>query len=88
VISYTAPEAADLAEALNTATPAIDTALENGDYPTALDTLAGLRAPIDTFFEGVMVNSDVADERARRLGLLIEIEATFRRIADFSRLDG
>ncbi len=85
---YTAPEASALNAALTAATPAIDAALTAGDYPAALDSLASLRAPIDAFFEGVMVNSDNADERARRLGLLMQIEALFARIADFSKLDG
>ena len=85
---YTVPEAAALAAALSDAKPDIDTALSSGDYPAALDTLASLRTPIDAFFEGVMVNSDDADERARRLALLADIEATFGRIADFSKLDG
>ena len=77
-----------MSEALSTATPAIDAALASGDYPAALDALARLRAPIDAFFDGVMVNSDDDDERARRLGLLMQIEALFARIADFSKLDG
>ena len=85
---FTAPEAAALSEALADATPRIDAALEAGDYPAALNALASLRGPIDAFFEGVMVNSDDPAERARRLGLLADIESTFGRIADFSRLDG
>ena len=85
---FTAPEAAALAEALRAATPTMDAALEAGDYPAALEALAALRGPIDAFFEGVMVNSDDPAERARRLRLLADIEATFGRIADFSRLDG
>ena len=86
--AFTAPEAEALSTALDAATPTIDAALANGDYPAALDALAGLRAPIDAFFEGVMVNSDDPAERARRLGLLVAVEDTFARIADFSRLDG
>ncbi|MEL6416720.1 MAG: DALR anticodon-binding domain-containing protein, partial [Pseudomonadota bacterium] len=85
---YTALEARHLAEALTKARPAIEVALEAADYPSALSSLADLREPIDTFFEAVVVNSDDADERARRLALLSAIVETFHQIADFGRLDG
>lgn len=85
---FTAKPADTLAKALTNTRPAIDTALESGDYPAALSALADLRTPIDAFFEYVVVNSDDADERARRLALLSAVVETFHRIADFSRLDG
>ncbi|MGB3457185.1 MAG: glycine--tRNA ligase subunit beta [Litorimonas sp.] len=85
---YSAPEAKTLADALSKTRPAIDTALASADYPAALSALADLREPIDSFFEAVVVNSDDADERARRLALLSAVVETFHRIADFSRLDG
>lgn len=85
---FTAKPADTLAKALTNTRPAIDTALESGDYPAALSALADLRTPIDAFFEDVVVNSDDADERARRLALLSAVVETFHRIADFSRLDG
>lgn len=85
---FTADPAANLAKALSDTRPSIDAALASGDYPAALSALADLREPIDAFFEDVVVNSDDADERARRLALLSAVVDTFHRIADFSRLDG
>lgn len=85
---YSAPEAKALADALKAAKPIIDASLEVADYPAALSGLANLREPIDAFFEAVVVNSDDADERARRLALLAAVVETFHRIADFSKLDG
>lgn len=85
---FTAGEGEALFAALKSTRPAIDKALESADYPAALSALADLREPIDAFFENVVVNSDDADERARRLALLSAIVETFHRIADFSRLDG
>jgi glycyl-tRNA synthetase beta chain len=85
---FTAPKAEALAKALSDTRPSIDAALASGDYPAALSALADLREPIDAFFEDVVVNSDDADERARRLALLSAVVDTFHRIADFSRLDG
>lgn len=85
---FTADDATGLQRALAETRPAIDSALDAADYPAALTALAGLREPIDAFFENVVVNSDDADERARRLALLSAIVETFHRIADFSRLDG
>lgn len=86
--NYSAEEAKALSKALITTRPAIDSALASADYPAALSALADLREPIDAFFENVVVNSDDAAERARRLALLSAIVETFHRIADFSRLDG
>jgi glycyl-tRNA synthetase beta chain len=85
---FTADTAAALAIALTDTRPSIDNTLESGNYPAALSSLANLREPIDAFFENVVVNSDDADERARRLALLSAVVETFHRIADFSRLDG
>lgn len=85
---FTADPAAALATALTDTRPSIDAALSSGDYPAALSSLADLREPIDAFFEDVVVNSDDADERVRRLALLSAVVDTFHRIADFSRLDG
>jgi glycyl-tRNA synthetase beta chain len=57
-----------------------------GHYFEALETIAGLRKPIDRFFEEVMVM--VEDERARnnRLALLSQVLKEFTTIADFSEI--
>jgi glycyl-tRNA synthetase beta chain len=59
---------------------------EAGDYTASLQTLAALRAPVDAFFDGVMVNAEEADLRLNRLGLLATLHAAMNRVADLSRL--
>lgn len=56
------------------------------DYPAALETIAGLRAPVDTFFDGVMVMADDPAVKNNRLALLTGIAGLFKGIADFSRI--
>jgi len=55
-------------------------------YAASLQTLAALRAPVDAFFEGVMVNAPETDLRLNRLGLLKALHAAMNRVADLSRL--
>ncbi|MDO9143150.1 glycine--tRNA ligase subunit beta [Rhodoferax sp.] len=57
-----------------------------GDYTTALQTLAALRAPVDAFFDGVMVNAEALDLRLNRLGLLKTLHGAMNQVADLSRL--
>jgi glycyl-tRNA synthetase beta chain len=59
---------------------------EAGDYTGSLQTLAALRAPVDAFFDGVMVNAQEADLRLNRLGLLAKLHQAMNRVADLSRL--
>jgi glycyl-tRNA synthetase beta chain len=59
---------------------------EAGDYTASLQTLAALRAPVDAFFDGVMVNAEEADLRLNRLGLLATLHQAMNRVADLSRL--
>jgi glycyl-tRNA synthetase beta chain len=63
-----AAEAA-LAAALQVA-PAANAAFERGDYTASLQALAALKAPVDAFFDQVMVNADDPALKANRLGLL------------------
>jgi len=84
----TLPQEAALFSALATAEPLIEKALAGEDYAGAMTTLARLRAPIDGFFEDVIVNSDVTAERENRLGLLMKIRTLAGTIADFERLEG
>jgi glycyl-tRNA synthetase beta chain len=51
-----------------------------------LQALAGLKAPVDAFFDGVMVNADDAGLRANRLALLRGLHAPMNRVADLARL--
>ncbi len=57
---------------------------DTGDYAGALEALAELKAPIDTFFDKVMVMVEDENLRNNRLGMLNRIADLFGRIADFS----
>ncbi|MES1977184.1 MAG: glycine--tRNA ligase subunit beta [Pseudomonadota bacterium] len=63
-----------------------DSQFEAGDYTASLQTLAALRAPVDAFFEGVMVNAEQLDLRLNRLGLLASLHNAMNRVADLSKL--
>ncbi len=56
------------------------------NYPVALETIAGLRAPVDAFFEGVMVMAEDQAVKNNRLALLTSIAGLFKGVADFSRI--
>ena len=60
--------------------------VEKKEYQAALSELAGLKAPIDTFFDNVMVMSDDEAVKVNRLTLLNEIRGSFFAIADISVL--
>jgi glycyl-tRNA synthetase beta chain len=66
--------------------PQAKSQFEAGDYTASLKTLAALRAPVDAFFDGVMVNAEEADLRLNRLGLLATLHQAMNRVADLSRL--
>jgi glycyl-tRNA synthetase beta chain len=59
---------------------------EAGDYTASLQTLAALRAPVDAFFDDVMVNAEQMDLRLNRQGLLKSLHLAMNRVADLSRL--
>ncbi|WP_407495292.1 glycine--tRNA ligase subunit beta [Pseudooceanicola sp. MF1-13] len=77
-----------LFDALTATKPKIDAALEAEDFEGAMAAMAGLRAPIDAFFEAVQVNSDNQVVRRNRLNLLHTIRETCLRVADLTRLEG
>jgi glycyl-tRNA synthetase beta chain len=81
-------EAAEVAlhDALVDVVPRADAAFVTGDYTESLTALAALRAPVDAFFDGVMVNADDPALRANRLGLLAKLHAAMNQVADLSRL--
>jgi glycyl-tRNA synthetase beta chain len=74
--------------ALGAAIAAGERALKNEDFTGAMAALAGLRRPVDAFFDRVTVNCEEPALRANRLRLLSEIRATLGRVADFSRIEG
>jgi glycyl-tRNA synthetase beta chain len=81
-------EAAEIAlyAALTELKPIADNAFERGDYTASLQSLAALKAPVDAFFDTVMVNADDLALRANRLGLLATLHLTMNRVADLSKL--
>ncbi len=66
--------------------PQAQARFEAGDYTGSLQTLAALRAPVDAFFDGVMVNAEAMDLRLNRLGLLATLYKAMNQVADLSRL--
>jgi glycyl-tRNA synthetase beta chain len=50
--------------------------------------MAGLRGPVDAFFDRVTVNTDDPELRENRLKLLSRIRATLSRVADFAQIEG
>lgn len=82
------PPEADLLAALDAAEPKAASAVEGEQFEAAMAALASLRAPIDAFFEGVMVNDEDPAKRAFRLGLLARFRDAVHRVADFSKIEG
>ncbi|QHE77916.1 glycine--tRNA ligase subunit beta [Hydrogenophaga sp. PBL-H3] len=72
--------------AMQTTVPTANTKFDAGDYTASLQALAALRAPVDAFFDGVMVNADDPALKANRLGLLKQLHDAMNRVADLSRL--
>jgi glycyl-tRNA synthetase beta chain len=72
--------------ALSDIAPRADTAFAAGDYTASLQALAALKAPVDDFFDHVMVNADDPALKANRLALLNQLHRTMNRVADISRL--
>jgi glycyl-tRNA synthetase beta chain len=75
-----------LHEALSAIAPRANAAFERGDYTASLQALAGLRVPVDAFFDSVMVNTEDASLRTNRLALLKQLHAAMNRVADISKL--
>lgn len=66
--------------------PVVQPLLDSKDYTTALSKLAALRAPIDAFFDSVMVMAEDPALKANRLLILTQLRSLFTRIADISVL--
>lgn len=75
-----------LADAVAKQADAVLPLFEQGDYGSALSSLAGLRQPVDTFFEEVMVMAEDDAVRNNRLALLNRLRNLFLRVADISLL--
>ncbi|NOS96665.1 MAG: glycine--tRNA ligase subunit beta, partial [Methylotenera sp.] len=77
-----------LSTALSLVKPEADKLFESGDYTASLSVLAALKAPVDDFFDNVMVNADDPALKANRLGLLATLHQAMNRVADLSKLAG
>ena len=88
-LSYT-PEPAESAlhTALDSAEPRATAAIAREDFAAAMAALASLRAPIDAFFDSVIVNDPDPAKRSARLALLERVRAAVHNVADFSRIEG
>ena len=80
------PAEVALYQALGAVAARADAAFEAGDLAGSLQSLAALKAPVDAFFDQVMVNADDAALRTNRLALLARLHAAMNRVADLSRL--
>jgi len=80
------PAEAALHAALADLAPLAGKLFDGGDLAGSLQVLAALKAPVDAFFDGVMVNADDAALRNNRLALLGTLHASMNRVADLARL--
>jgi glycyl-tRNA synthetase beta chain len=85
---FRAPEEILLGERLALTSDSVDRSLGREDFSGAMAALAGLREPLDAFFERVTVNDPDPTLRRNRLNLLNRVRATMDRVADFSRIEG
>ncbi|WP_169195908.1 glycine--tRNA ligase subunit beta [Devosia sp. MC1541] len=77
-----------LASAVETVSAAVSANVAQDDYKGAMAELATLRAPVDAFFEAVLVNDADASVRENRLNLLARLRDTMRLVADFGKVAG
>jgi glycyl-tRNA synthetase beta chain len=84
--SLVEPAEIALFEALGSASRQATPLFAGGDYTGYLRSLAVLKAPVDAFFDSVMVNADDANVRRNRLALLADLRREMNRVADLSKL--
>ena len=75
-----------LAEAVLALRTEVQPLISQGDYTAVLDKLANLRAPVDCFFDNVMVNAEDPVLRQNRLAILNTLQGLFLQVADISVL--
>ena len=78
----------DLVNAIESVDAAAAAKVRANDYKAAIAALASLRAPVDAFFEKVLVNDKDPATRANRLHLLAALRNTMHLVADFSKVAG
>jgi glycyl-tRNA synthetase beta chain len=74
--------------ALEAALPAATAAVEKEEFGAAMKALSGLRAPVDAFFDKVLVNAEDHLIRRNRLLLLSRLREALSAVADFSKVEG
>ncbi|HEX7054184.1 MAG TPA: glycine--tRNA ligase subunit beta [Burkholderiales bacterium] len=84
--AMTAAEETALATAYDLRKKEVEDAFDRGDYTGALKALAALKAPVDAFFDKVMVMDKDPRVRANRIGFLATLHGTMNRVADLSKL--
>ena len=77
-----------LAQMLAEIGPQAEAAVAQGHYSEALAGLSILKAPVDAFFDQVMVNAEDAQLRSNRLALLATLHRSMNQVADLARLAG
>lgn len=77
-----------LADQLAAIAPDVSSAVSDERFQDAMQAIAGLRAPVDAFFDKVTVNADDPALRANRLKLLNGIRSALDGVADFSKIEG
>lgn len=77
-----------LFKALDEAEAVISPAMAAQDFTTAMSAMAGLRPPLDAFFEAVQINTDNGAVRRNRLNLLSRIRSLCTSVADLTRIEG
>ena len=82
------PEETELRRSLQERDLYIRGAIQDERFGEAMKGLAELRGPVDAFFEKVLVNSDIPEERENRLNLLAEVRGLMDQVADFSLVAG
>lgn len=75
-----------LATQIEQLAPRAQAAVAKGEYAQALTLLASLKAPVDDFFDTVMVNAEDEKLKANRLALLANLQASMNQVADLSRM--
>lgn len=88
VAALTEPQELALSAALAAAETAVAAAVKAEDFAGAMRVMAGLRQPVDSFFEAVLVNAPEAAVRLNRLRLAAQLRRVCQTVADFSRVGG
>jgi glycyl-tRNA synthetase beta chain len=87
-MAASSPEEMALISAVGDLETKLDAALDAENFAGAMRELSKLRGPVDAFFDKVLVNSDVSDERDNRLRLLAKVRDAMGQVADFAQVTG